>query len=1006
MKPLRLEVSAFGPFAGSEIVDFESLGPEALFLIHGATGSGKSTLLDAMCFALYGQSLGGDRTGEQLRSDHADPADFTQVQFDFSVGSRRFRVIRSPQQERLKKSGTGSTKVGPKATLLDGGADFAPMAEGKKKVDRAVAKVLGFACDDFRQVVMIPQGRFRELLSAGSKDRQEVLARIFHTERFKDLIDRLKAAHKELETQAGEGKARVDQLLGAHDVETVEGLEKRIENGDKECERLNSELLGLTETVKNQEAQLAALEADGRILEAYQVAVDALKKAQGDAPRIQVLKTQLQLARKAVPLTTHLEVLQGLRKKLESASGEVVIAGLAASQGAETLKSAAVVRDKALEDQQELPALRSTETELGGLGKLLDTIENLEEKCAKRVEKVEQAHIEYKKNDALSEQLSGRLADLQTRIKHRRDQAVLERELALHRKQVEVARKHAAHDLKLKAIEDHISLKHDQHQQLLQQLEVAESEEALGRKVRMQDLAVSLAESLQSESACPVCGSTDHPQPAQPGETSIDQVKMDALSESVVLLKGETEVAQKALSAEQLRKEGIKGQRDALEVGELPLGELTLQLTELESRFQFAKSEQTLEALEAAVSPLQVQVEAVKGASVKALVESMSAKEALVVERKSLREAEELLPEGLGSLAQVQARIAETILRIQSIETALLTAQEAYAEAVSVQGRTAEALKQQANQKTELQQGVNTAQDQVEKALGNAGFSSLSEWKKASLTGAEQDGLEASITKAEAVLIAAVDTESRTRKDVAQVKSQGGLVEKRTQVAQSRATCDNMNRRLGGYQRTVEQFRDTLEQVIALKAKGGAIEARYAIAGQLADVARGKNPAKLDFERYVLGVMLDEVLESAASRLKGMSRGRYSLHRALALEDGRRVAGLDLNVMDHWTGHARSVATLSGGEGFLAALALALGLADVIQSTTGGIHLEAVFIDEGFGSLDPEALEMAMRALEDLRQSGRMVGLISHVAELKERIDTRVEVRRSRNGSRVQIVQS
>jgi exonuclease SbcC len=171
-------------------------------------------------------------------------------------------------------------------------------------------------------------------------------------------------------------------------------------------------------------------------------------------------------------------------------------------------------------------------------------------------------------------------------------------------------------------------------------------------------------------------------------------------------------------------------------------------------------------------------------------------------------------------------------------------------------------------------------------------------------------------------------------------------------------------------------------------------------------VARGKNPAKLDFERYVLGVMLDEVLESAASRLKKMSRGRYSLHRALALQDGRRVAGLDLNVMDHWTGHARSVATLSGGEGFLAALALALGLADVIQSTTGGIHLEAVFIDEGFGSLDPEALEMAMRALEDLRQSGRMVGLISHVAELKERIDTRVEVRRSRNGSRVQIVQS
>ena len=161
MRPLRLDVSAFGPFAGAESVDFEALGPEALFLIHGATGSGKSTLLDAMCFALYGQSLGGDRTGEQLRSDHADPAQFTQVQFDFAVGSRHYRVTRSPEQERLKKSGKGTTRSGPKATLLDADADFAPLADGKKKVDTAIAKVLGFACDDFRQVVMLPQGRFR-----------------------------------------------------------------------------------------------------------------------------------------------------------------------------------------------------------------------------------------------------------------------------------------------------------------------------------------------------------------------------------------------------------------------------------------------------------------------------------------------------------------------------------------------------------------------------------------------------------------------------------------------------------------------------------------------------------------------------------------------------------------------------------------------------------------------------------------------------------------------------
>jgi exonuclease SbcC len=741
-------------------------------------------------------------------------------------------------------------------------------------------------------------------------------------------------------------------------------------------------------------------------LEAYRVAVAALETAQADSPRIQVLKTQLQQARKAVPLATQLDVLRGLRDKLDTASGEVLVAERAASQGAESLNTASLRRDKALEDQQELRALRLTEKELSGLGDLLGTIENLEKKCVERTNAAEEALVQYKKSEALSERLSGQLADLQARIQHRRDQAVLERDLDLHRKQVEVAGKHAAHELKLKAIEDHITLKHNQHQTWLQRLESAESEEALGRQVRLQDLAVSLAESLQSEEPCPVCGSKDHPQPALPGETSIDQRKMDALSESVVRIKEETDLAQKALAEEQLRKADIKGQRDALEGCELPLAELTRRLTELESDFQFGNTTQTLDELKEAVLPLKTQVEAVKEVVQEAFGESMSAKKALVIDGKTLEEAEGRLPEGLASLAQVQARIAETAARIQSIETTLLSAQETYAESLSNQGRTAEALKQQVSQKNELQQGVNTAREQVEKGLEVAGFSSFSEWKKACLTGAEQDGLEARIGHADAVLIAAVNTESSTRKDAAQVKSQGGLVEKRVQVAEVRSTRDDVNRRLGGYQRTVEQFRDTLAQVKVLKAKGGAIEERYAIAGQLADVARGKNPAKLDFERYVLGVMLDEVLESAALRLKGMSRGRYSMHRALALEDGRRVAGLDLNVMDHWTGHARSVATLSGGEGFLAALALALGLADVIQSTTGGIHLEAVFIDEGFGSLDPEALEMAMRALEDLRQSGRMVGLISHVAELKERIDTRIEVKRSRKGSRVELVRS
>jgi len=1006
MRPLHLEVSAFGPFAGAESVDFESLGPEALFLIHGATGSGKSTLLDAMCFALYGQSLGGDRTGEQLRSDHADPAEFTQVQFDFSVGSRRYRVKRSPEQERLKKSGKGTTRVGPKATLLDADAEFAPLAEGKKKVDTAIAKVLGFACDDFRQVVMLPQGRFRELLSAGSKERQKVLARIFHTERFKDLIERLKKAHKELEAQAGQGQALVEQLLGGVDVDSVEALAQRIENGAEECTKLKSELVGVTQAVHDREAELAALEEDERVVEAHRAAVVALEQNQADAPRIAIVTKRLQLARKAEPLVNQWRSLQELQSAVNALAGSLALATSDAKAGDQALTLAQQEKARAEAGQAELPDLRKSEQEMEGLGTLLQTIKDLEDRVEARVETAENAHVLSKQKEAQAEHLAGLLGDLQARIKHRRDQAGLEIELDLLRKQVEVARKHVAHTLQLKAIEDQIALKTTQFSALSDQLVQAESEEAAGRQARLKDLAGSLAGGLKAQEACPVCGSLDHPEPAHAGESSLSQEEMNALGERVKGLKGTREAAQSALSADQQRKEGIKGQRAALEPSSVPLSELKQGLEKLESGFQSAQSERSLQALESEVDGLQTKVEQAKAGSLTAYGASMTAKQALTGEQSALKEAEGRLPEGLGSLAQVQARSAQVAGQITTIGAALEKAQTHYTQAVAQQGRTAEALKQQRSQFSQGEKRVEAAQTQVSETLEGAGFETEKAWKEARLSGAEQDGLEVQVRQAEAARIAAVDLEARTRKACEKCKAQGDLDLKKQAVAQARMVRDQALKRLALFEQTVGRFRETLDRVVDLKAKGGAIEQRYAIAGQLADVAKGKNPAKLDFERYVLGVMLDEVLQSAAFRLKAMSRGRYTLHRALSLEDGRRVAGLDLDIMDHWTGHARSVATLSGGEGFLAALALALGLADVIQSTTGGIHLEAVFIDEGFGSLDPEALEMAMRALEDLRQSGRMVGLISHVAELKERIDTRIEVKRSRNGSCVQMVRN
>jgi exonuclease SbcC len=999
-------MSAFGPFAGAESVDFESLGPEALFLIHGATGSGKSTILDAMCFALYGQSLGGERSGEQLRSDHAEPTVFTQVQFDFAVGSRRYRVLRSPEQVRMKKSGKGTTVENPKATLTDLDADGKPLAEGSRKVDEAIAKVLGFACEDFRQVVMLPQGRFRELLSAGSKERQKVLARIFHTERFKDLIDRLKKAHKALEAQAGQGQALVKQLLAGADVEEVEGLATRIRNGQLECAKLEQELDVHSTLVEKAEGDLKKLEEGKRLVDEYKAALSALEAAQADAPRTQIMKERLSLARNAEPLAPRLSALENTRDGLAGLVGQVASAEAAASKSEQALKEAQEARDKALDLERGLPALREDEQKLSGLGEILQTLKALKATVTDRVERAEQAGLLSKKQRHIAEDLGSKLSALEKRIALRRSQEVQGRRMDAQRKRVDHASRRAAYDLSLKAAAEVIALKQGQVDALSAELAETETAAKEARRAQIRDLAGSLAADLETDEACPVCGSTEHPSPAEQGKQTVSQSHVDALSEQIETLTKARAGAGEAVSLEKQRVEGIKGQRNALDVIEAPLEQLKEELRGIELGFQSAQEGRSLEQLEGEVPGIQVQLEAAQAASNTAYGDALLAKQDLKRDREALREAEGRLPGEFRSVEQIEAQMAQLAARIQSIDAAVKRTQGEYTDAVAEQGRSGEALKQLLQQQATAKSAVDKEEALVEQALRGAGFENKAAWKGARLAGAEQDALEGQITQAEVRLQASVAGVERTRSAAQGVNAEGNLEAKTQAVGEARQARDKALHRLAQFQKALEQLQSTLDRVKTLQAQSSEIEERYAVAGQLADVAKGKNPAKLDFERYVLGVMLDDVLQSSAQRLKTMSRGRYTLHRSLSLEDGRRVAGLDLDVMDHWTGISRSVSTLSGGEGFLAALALALGLADVIQSYTGGIHLEAVFIDEGFGSLDPEALEMAMRALEDLRESGRMVGLISHVGELKERIDTRLEVTRSRNGSSITVVRS
>lgn len=1014
MKPLRLVMSAFGPYAGQQEIDFTELGNRNFFLIHGPTGSGKTTILDAICFALYGDTSGAERDGRQMRSDFADPAVITEITFVFAAGGQIYRVKRSPEQERPRRRGGGTMTMSPTATLWlytgqpDSNAEGPVLASGWYKVTAAVEKLLGFKSSQFRQVVVLPQGEFRKLLTAGSKDRQMILETLFRTEFYRQLEEALKKAAKDIKDSYDGAAAKKAWVLQDAKADSREDLVQRRQQHQEQLAEKAKELIKREVVYKKAQEQLAAgRRAQEKLAE---------KKAAGLAVASLAKKTELVAASRAELTLAHqaaslvdAEILLNTRQQEADIASAYFKTKLQLREKALAVKKAADM--KLASEQEQEPAREAASRAVARLEDFNGKVAALEEARSKlataqkelqlAVEKQIQARLTLSSVQAdLAEKEEAQLAAaaqaaqsgaLEAAFKEaeavsvkRQKLKVLNRELLGYRQRLDPVRKTLAQTEK-------------NYTRVRQEL--LSLQEALHK-----GQAAILAARLEAGSPCPVCGATEHPTPARSEAALPSEQTLQARQREVEVLEKNRDELREKLAAGSTQEAAIRGKFEDLEkeLGEkanVDLAQLMAAAMRVRKLWhRAAGAVETAATVSAAISELKLRektaaeelefyTKAVQAAQI-----AREAAQAVVTEREST------LPEGLREPMSLQQAQNNAKLKLEQL-------MQSFKQASEEAGKAAQAFAEADTAATEAQEALRTAISRAKDAqrlfderLAGAGFTSMAAYKECKKAPEAIQRLEQAIKKFDEDLRAAKDRLERAEQ-VAVGLSEPDLAALTQATDEAESRWKKGLAAVAGLETMHSQESEWLKKLADIEGVLRTLEERYAVLGRLSEVAGGKNKFGITFQRFVLGALLDDVTIAATNRLKLMSRGRYHLQRTLDRARSNAAGGLELEIFDTYTGTARGVATLSGGETFLASLSLALGLTDVVQSYAGGIHLDTIFVDEGFGTLDPESLDFALRALIDLQKGGRLVGIISHVPELKERIDARLEIKSTKRGS-------
>ena len=926
MRPLRLTLSAFGPYAAETTLDLEKLGRGGLYLITGDTGAGKTTLFDAITYALYDHSSSGIREGSMLRCKYADDKIPTFVELEFEVHGVRYTVRRNPEYQRPKTRGEGMTTEKADATLTY--PDDRPPVTKAKDVTAAVQEIIGLDYNQFSQIVLIAQGQFTKLLNASTEERSRIFRKLFRTQRYAQLQERLQAEAAALNQQRTAQNAKLDSLLA--------GLQFSPEDPDAEALRalcaqtVPETALALLDALTARQA--AALEEASTALQTTEAQLDKVQQQLGAAAQAQRLAQQL-AARQAE--------LAAAKPALDTARAEA---------------------DRHAGDAAQLDALTAQVTQAQSALAAYDALDTL---CRQQTEArnaarlaAAQAHKRRTQLDSLNAALAAAetelvaLADAGTRL------------LALQNHSTQLCQRgEALAKLEQRLADCQRQAKAAHKAQENYRAAAAAQDEARARQNTLERAFLDaqaglLAESLVEGVPCPVCGSTHHPARVLLPHTAPTQAQVEAARQAAATADRQAQTAsaaaQSALAAANEAKTSLRRDAETLLPERFTAPEGTVPLT-------FALMTNVLAEETAALQTEQADCTAQcrqADADCRRKAQLEADRQAKTRQRPALEQA---------------AAEADRSAAAQNASADALESQIAERRAALPYPRRADA--QAALDKLEadrraLRTGMDTAQRKLKQA-------------------------EQTVAAAEAAVEALTAQQTAAQKELP-ARSAEELTAQQTELTAAREALRSREKQLSAQllpnRKTAAQYRAAAEARQALESRWQWVSALAATAGGTLT-----SKQKIRLEAYIQMNYLDRILRYANTRLMQMTAGQYELER-IGAENQRSQSGLDLGVIDHYNGTRRSVKTLSGGESFKASLALALGLSDEVQSSAGGIRLDTLFLDEGFGSLDEESLELAIRVLSGLTEGDRLVGIISHVGALKDRIDRQVVVHKARTG--------
>ena len=1037
MRPIKLTISAFGPYASKQVIDFEELKGRNIFVISGKTGAGKTTIFDAISYALYGEASGESRETDSLRSHFADDNTETYVELEFELRGEKYTVNRVPKQKKKKARGEGYTEKSADATLT--------LPDGKvitkvKNVTDKIIEILGITREQFKQIVMLAQGEFKKLLLADSVEREGIFRKIFNTYDFEKIQAELKDKAANLSKNRTKSKHEMEinlkNIKGEHDIVideyvdfplVIEKLKDLLERDNNIYKTLNEEGKEVDNKLQVKNQEKAIIETNNNLLKEKEIITKALEELLSKEDEYKNKSKTIIDGKNAKEVKYIEDKLIETTKKLTKREEDYNLS----LKNIDSLKLEQEEANKLLQIEESKECDREKlSVEINNLNKLEEKIielDSLNNKVMHLKQSAENSKLQIINNKKETEELKKSKEEKELQLK---DIATLET------KKVELESDIKAKNKTLDEVRElfkvirsfqNTYIEHNNKAKEYKEFEV-EYKKVKENYEKMDDLykkeqAGILASKLQENEPCPVCGSTNHPNKA----TIKENLKIPT--------KEELKVAKENL--DKLEKENLEKINNLTTLNSNKttyLEQVNNHLSMLSATLNIDKTfnSETAKVVKNLGTELKSVIDKLKDELLK-VIDKISLKEKIEKElnlitttinerEQSLIKLEECeknytteLTQNITKIDEYKKEIPENITDLKTLNNLI----EVKTKELNISKEKLAKLRLENENLAKKLEGENSTSKEINKsieelkleiannqtnfneAIKEQGFDNIEDYENAKLKISMVEVLEKEVENYNSEL----KLTKAKREDIVNKTKDIVFMDITTIDEEIRSIQNNkkeLESKLRDLHSIIDNNKTVLKNVENLNIEFKEIEEEYKVVGELADLANGKKAPYISFERYILASYFEDIIEAANIRLEKMTGDRFSLIRKTSKSKGAGQKGLELEIYDNYTDSSRDVSSLSGGESFKASLSLALGLSDIVQSNAGGVSLDTMFVDEGFGTLDPQSLDNAIDSLLELQRGGRLVGIISHVEELKERIDAKLEVTSTSKGSKVE----